>query len=176
VVFTPREDVAPGLRFAAVRGGRSVAGMVSARLVPFLCFFLGTLVVRAGETSLERYHRVEIAPTRTSIYLGSVSMTMPTFVRANGVYSADYSAKVFPFFFYNETGRLAVEISDAALRRLERGEPIEFEGHGISSDGKERRLAGRAVPTNTRTGKIKVRVFLSKRIQLIFNTTYRFVE
>lgn len=152
-----------------------LAGFVAIAVV-----FVGACVaVAAGEpsASLSRFAQVEIAPTKTSIYLGTVSMTMPTFVRqSGGVYTADYTAKVFPFFFYNETGRLSVNVSDDALHQLERGEPIEFEGRAVNADGDERRIAGRAVPLDARTGKIKVRVFISKRIQLIFNTSYRFVE
>ena len=43
----------------------------------------------------------------------------------------------------------------------------------MNDDGEERHIEGRAVPADANTGKIKVRVFVSKRIQLIFNTTYR---
>jgi hypothetical protein len=169
-----------GLRVARTGGGRSVAGMRLAGFVAIAVVFVGACVTAAaGEpaASLAHYARVEIAPTRTSIYLGTVSMTMPTFVRQHdGVYTADYTAKVFPFFFYNETGRLSVSVSDGALRQLERGEAIDFEGRAVNADGDERRITGRAVPLDARAGKIKVRVFLSKRIQLIFNTTYRFVD
>ncbi len=38
-----------------------------------------------------------------------------------------------------------------------------------------RSITGRAVPEDATQGKLKVRVFVSKNIQLIFNTTYRFV-
>jgi hypothetical protein len=129
-----------------------------------------------AETPLASYGRVAIAPTRTSIYLGSVAMTMPTFVRIDGGYEAPYVAKVFPFFFYNEAGRLRVEISDASLHRLEAGEAIEFGGRAFREDGAERRVEGKATPADAKSGKIKVRVFYSKRIELIFNTTYRFVD
>ena len=129
----------------------------------------------AGETApLVRYEHVEIAPAKTSIYIGSVTMTMPTFARTKGVYEATYTAKVFPFFFYNETGRLYVEVSDEQLRRLEHGEAIDFIGRGVRDDGVERRVEGRATPTDANGGKLKVRVFVSRRVELIFNTTYRF--
>jgi hypothetical protein len=130
--------------------------------------------VASAAVPITAYNRVEIAPTKTSIYIGSVAMTMPTFVREHGVFSSTYSAKVFPYFFYNEKGRLSIAISDATLRQLESGQPIEFEGEGVNSDGETRRIAGRAVPADAKSGKIKVRVFVSKKIQLIFNTTYRF--
>jgi hypothetical protein len=129
---------------------------------------------RAADVPLAGYARVEVAPTKTSIYLGSVSMTMPAFVRSAGAYESDYAAKVFPFFFYNETGRLRVEMSDAELRQLAAGEPVEFKGRAVRSDGAERRVEGKATPTDGVSGRLKVRVFYSKRIELIFNTTYRF--
>lgn len=139
---------------------------------------LGVLVLafaaRGAEPSLSRYDRVDVATTKTSVYIGSVTMTMPTFVRKNGVYEAAYAAKVFPFFFYNEKGKLFIGVSDDTLRKLERGETIEFTGRGVRDDGIERRVEGKATPADAAGGKIKVRVFVSKKIELIFNTTYRF--
>lgn len=143
-----------------------------------VCLFVAALPFSAGAgaTSLERYGRVDIAPTKTTIYIGTVSMRMPTFVRSDGIYSAPYAAKVFPYFFYNENGRLSIDVADAALRQLARGEPIEFTGRGVSSRGQLRHIEGRAVPVDASSGTIKVRVFVTKKIQLIFNTTYRFAE
>ena len=60
------------------------------------------------------------------------------------------------------------------LQRLAKGETVQFQGHGLSSDGEERHIEGKAMPVDALTGHIKVRVFVSKHIQLIFNTTYRF--
>jgi len=130
----------------------------------------------ADPVPISRYDRADIAPTKTSIYIGSVSMTMPTFVRRQGAFESTYTARVFPYFFYNESGRLSIRISDETLRRLEHGEVIQFEGEGVSSDGQTRHIEGRAIPADAANGKIKVRVFVSKRIQLIFNTTYRFPD
>ena len=122
---------------------------------------------------MKRYDHVEVAPTKTSIYVGSVSMTLTQFARRNGVYHSTYIAKVFPYFFWGEQGWIAIELSDDALRQLAQGEVVPFKGRGMNDDGEERRIEGRAVPTDANSGKIKVRVFVSKRIQLIFNTTYR---
>lgn len=103
-------------------------------------------------------------------------MTLPTLVREGGTYVAPYAAEVFPFFFYNEEGVLRVDVTDAQLEQLARGETIEFSGRGVRSDGVERRVAGKATPSDADTGRIKVRVLVSKRIELIFNTTYRFLK
>ena len=101
-------------------------------------------------------------------------MTMPTFQRSGITYSSTYVAKVFPYFFQSEKGELSIDLPDEELRRLERGEVIQFVGRGKNTDGEDRRIEGRAIPTDAQSGKIKVRVFVSKKIQLIFNTTYRF--
>ncbi len=130
-------------------------------------------VTSGAEPTPSRYDRVEVAPTKTSIYIGRVTMTMPAFVRAGGTYETTYTAKVFPYFFYNESGRLTIDISDEMLRALDRGEAIEFKGRGVSTTHDDRRVEGKVTPTGTAEGKIKVRVFVSKRIELIFNTTYR---
>lgn len=139
-----------------------------------LLWFALALATRGAESPLLAFQRVDIAPTKTSIYIGSVSMTMPTFHRSGITYSSTYVAKVFPYFFESEKGQLSIDLADEDLRRLERGEVVQFTGRGVNTDGEERRIEGRAIPTDARTGKIKVRVFVSKKIQLIFNTTYRF--
>ena len=47
---------------------------------------------------------------------------------------------------------------------------------GALVDGVAFIAGGIATPADARSGKIKVRVFVSKRIELIFNTSYRFGE
>jgi hypothetical protein len=122
------------------------------------------------------FDRVIVPPARTSIYLGTVTMTMPDFERKAGVFESSYQAKVFPFFFSNEQGRVFIEISDDLLDRLARGQSVDFKGRGVRDDGAERRLEGSATPVDATGGRLKVRVFVSKRIELIFNTTYRFAS
>lgn len=159
------------MSFLAANGSARVA---TALVWLFLCGFGGAALTAGEENPLDAYDRVTVAPTRTSIYIGRVSLEMPPFERANGHYASTYVAKVFPYFFYNESGRLSVDIPDAALRRLERGEVIEFQGRAVTTDGDERQITGRAIPDNASSGKIKVRVALPGGIQLIFNSTYTF--
>jgi len=128
----------------------------------------------AAERDLTPYHRADIAAAKTSIYVGSVTLTLPPFLRVAGGYEADYAAKVFPFFFSNEAGRLRIELADATLRQLEAGQAIEFTGTAIRSDGLQRRVHGKATPTDAQSGRIKVRVNVTRTTELIFNTTYRF--
>jgi hypothetical protein len=130
----------------------------------------------AEEAAFNRYANVEIETAKTSIYIGSVTLTMPRFTRKDGAFSSTYHARVFPYFFSSEKGKLSINVSDDELRRLERGETVQFTGRAVNLEGEERKIEGRAVPANALSGKIKVRVFVSKKIELIFNTTYRFLE
>ncbi len=140
-----------------------------------LALGLPTLLVRGGEAAVARFSRVDVAPTWTSIYVGTVSLTMPAFSRTPaGDFESTYVARVFPYFFYNEQGRISIRLSDETLRKLERGEAIEFSGRAVSQEGAERQVEGRATPSAATGGKIKVRVRLSSKVELIFNTTYRF--
>ena len=116
-----------------------------ARLIGF-AFAVFAIASRAADSSGNRYARVEIASTKTSIYIGTVSMTMPTFTRANGTFESTYVAKVFPFFFSSEKGRLGIDVSDEQVQKLARGEAIEFTGNAVNSNGEERRIEGKATP------------------------------
>lgn len=141
-----------------------------------LAFLLLVAFVRGAEPAAPRPDpaRVTVEPTWTSIYLGTVSLKVPDFTRHGATYESPYAAKVIPFFFYNEKGRLSVDLDDAALARLARGETVEFKGRAVSAGGEERRVEGKATPADAVTGKLKVRVAVSAKIELIFNTTYRF--
>jgi len=120
-----------------------------------------------------RYAVVTIQPSKTSIYIGSVTLNLHPLIRLDQEYSAVYTATVFPYFFYDETGRVTIKIPDEALLRVAKGEAVDFAGKGLSDEGEERRIEGRATPTGPDAGRIKVRIYVSKRIALIFNTTYR---
>ena len=128
----------------------------------------------AADESLARFDRVVVNPAKTSIYIGSVTMAFTPATRKAGVYESDYSAKVFPYFFLNETGKLFLDAPDETLRKLARGEAVDFSGRGISASGTARRFEGRVTPIDATSGKLKVRAFVSKRIDLVFNMTYRF--
>jgi hypothetical protein len=132
-------------------------------------FALIATVAQAGP-----YDSVKIEKVKTSIYVGSVTLTTGLMQRSNGEYSADYHAKVFPYFFENESGRLWIAFSDADLDNLAKGQTVQFKGRAENTDHETRRIEGRVVPSDAKQGKIKVRVFVSPKIELIFNTTYRF--
>jgi hypothetical protein len=130
------------------------------------------LPARAAEPLPPLFNTVEIRPTTSSLYIATVTMTMPPFVRRAAIFSSTYSARVFPYFFWSESGRIWIVVPEGKLLRVARGEAVDFSGHGVNSSGDERRIEGHATPTGPAGGVIRVRVFLSKRLYLTFDTTY----
>ncbi len=122
-----------------------------------------------------RHAEVTVEPAHTLAYVAEISLAMSPFVRHGNVYASDYAVKVFPFFLFNEHGRILIEISEEQLQKLDRGETVDFKGHAVNSSGKERRVEGRAVAdaAGSDRGRIKVRVWLTRRIELVFNTVYQ---
>lgn len=150
------------------------------RLVLALALLLPAAGAPGAETAFAppaatpAFATVKIPPLKTFIYLGSVHLILAPLHRQDGVYTAGYEARVFPYFFFDEAGRFSIAMPDADLQRLARGEPVDFSGEAQTTAGSVRRIAGRAAPDGAHGGRVKVRVFVTKNIQLIFNGTYRF--
>jgi hypothetical protein len=141
-------------------------------------WFLGALLLALPAAAVpgdaSRFDEVTVEKVRTSIYIGTVTLRTPPLSRENGSYHTTYRATVFPYFFHNEHGTLSIDLSDQQLEHLVAGHTVEFTGRAMNSDGEPREVTGRAQPDNANEGKLKVRVRVSPKIELIFNTTYRF--
>ena len=120
-----------------------------------------------------RFAWVDAAPVKTSIYLGTVALTATRFLREGDVYVAQYGAKVFPYFFMSEAGRLRIEVSDSDLRRLAGGTGIVFQGVAVRADGRVRAVDGKATPVDATSGRLKVRIHVNRHLTLVFDSTYR---
>ncbi len=142
-----------------------------------LCFFLmlgAVAALRADTTQLiGDWDSVTIAPVKTSIYVGSVKLITSEFHRDGDKFTATYEAKVRPWFFWSETGKITITLPFADLEKLARGERVEFTGEAFNHKNKPRHVTGRAESTDGATGKIKVRIGVDDT-ELIFNGTYRF--
>jgi len=142
-----------------------------------LCLFLllgavGALTAQPAPI-LTGWDRVRISPMKTSIYVGSVSLTTEVFGRNGSNLVSTYDAKVWPWFFWGETGKISITLSDANLASLARGERAEFTGTATNHKNKPRTVTGYAQPADAISGKIKVRIGVDDTV-LIFNGTYRF--
>ncbi len=120
------------------------------------------------------YTEATVDKVKTSIYVGSVTLEMPPFRLTDGGYESSYSARVFPYFFYNEKGSIKIDLPPDQLRRLAAGERVAFIGHAQNLEGEPRRVEGQATPEDAVSGTIKVRIWVSPKIELIFNSRYRF--
>lgn len=135
-----------------------------------LCLALAAAAAAPAAAALP--DRVAVPPLKTSIYVGSVTLATGEFRRDGETFAATYEAKVFPWFFWGETGAIEIRVPEADLARLVRGETIEFTGDARNQKGKPRRVTGRAQPTDAATGRIKVRIAVDD-VELIFNGPYR---
>lgn len=130
--------------------------------------------LRADTTqTIGDYDSVTVAPMKTSIYVGSVVLTTGLFRREGEQFTSIYDAKVWPWFFWGETGRITITLPLAELEKLARGERIEFTGEAFNQKNKPRKITGRADRLEGASGKIKVRIGVDD-IELIFNGNYRF--
>ncbi len=123
----------------------------------------------------EHYAEVTVDPAHTSAYVAEISLALAPLTRRGAAYTGDYAVKVFPFFFFNEHGAISIEFSDDQLQRLARGEKVGLKGLARNSAGAVRRIEGSAVPdaAGADHGKIKVHVWVGRKIDLAFNTAYR---
>jgi hypothetical protein len=142
------------------------------RLLLCLLFISGA-VAGVARADAGDWDVVAVPPIKTSIYVGSVTLTTSLFQRTGDQFDATYEARVWPWFFWNETGRITIRMPQAELERLARGERIEFAGDATNHKGKPRHVTGRADRTDAANGRIKVRIGVDDT-ELIFNGTYRF--
>ena len=140
-----------------------------------LCLLLGAASLTRAVAALTTWDRVEIAPMKTSIYIGSVRLSTQTFERSGSTLSSTYAARVFPWIPWNEHGKISITLSDTALANIAKGETAEFTGDATNHRNKPRKITGRVQPTSATTGKIKVRIS-ADGIELVFNSTYQFTE
>lgn len=144
---------------------------------PVLC----SLLLLAAVTSLRAdtsqhvgdWDSVTVAPVKTSIYVGSVTLTTGVFRRDGDKFETTYEAKVRPWFFWSETGRITIILPYASLAKLTQGERVEFTGEALNHKNKPRHITGYAERADAANGKIKVRIGVDDT-ELIFNSTYRF--
>lgn len=139
------------------------------RLVLLLAIAL--LAALPGHAAGTEWTRVSVPEMKTSIYVGSVTLTAGPFERSGDKWTTTYGAKVFPWFPWSEHGDITITVSDADLARLAKGETVEFAGDAMNHKKKPRKVTGRAQAANNHSGKIKVRIHVDD-VELIFNGTY----
>ena len=92
------------------------------------------------------------------IAAGKATLTIGALRRADGVYSGDYRIKVFPYFFKNEKGRLAIVVSDESLAEINQGKVVAITGTATTSGkgGQSRHIEATATPADINHGTLKL--------------------
>ena len=118
---------------------------------------------------------LRIDSSSMSIAGGIARLTIGPLQRVNGVYIGDYELKVFPYFFKNDKGRLAILVSDESLAKVNRGKVAAITGTATtSSKGAEvRPIAATATPVDTNHGQLKLWFSVGDR-KMIFEPAYHF--
>ena len=106
---------------------------------------------------------------------GKATLTIGVLQRTNGIYAGDYKIKVFPYFFKNEKGRLAIAVSDQSLAEISRGKAAAITGTATTSgkSGRSRHIEATATPADLDHGKLKL-WFTAGTRKMIFETAYHF--
>ena len=145
------------------------------RLLLCLLLLMGTVAALRASPSppAGAWDAVSVAPVKTSIYVGSVTLTTGVFQRDGDAFSTTYEAKVWPWFFWSETGRITIRLPYADLEKLARGERVSFTGEATNHKNKPRHVTGHADRGDDASGRIKVRIGVDDT-EIIFNGTYRF--
>jgi hypothetical protein len=108
---------------------------------------------------------------------GKATLTISALKRMHGVYWGAYKVSVFPYFFKNERGWLAIMVSDKSLADIDRGKITTVIGTATRSGrgGICRHVDATATPTDINHGTIKL-WFASGNKTMIFEPRYHFSE
>ena len=130
-----------------------------------------------AEDALPREMRIDAATT--SVPLGKARLNVDALTRGGqgDAWRGNYTVDVSPLSFAGEQGKLTINLSGDALRKLTGGQPVDFTGQADSSNGNHSNVQGTATPTagGKDTGAIRVRIE-SKKGKLVFKTTYHLVK
>jgi hypothetical protein len=134
-------------------------------------------VVPASTNSTPTTRILMIDPSSMTIAAGKATLIIGVLQRAEGVYSGDYKVKVFPYFYENEKGKLAIVVSDDSLTKLNKGKVVTIAGTATTSgkDGRSRHIDATATPANVNRGSLKL-WFMAGNRKMLFEPAYHFTE
>jgi len=132
----------------------------------------------AGSTNSAAANRIlMIDPSSMPVAAGNATLTIGPLLRAEGVYSGDYRIEVFPYFFKNEKGRLAIIVSDESLAGIAQGKAAAIIGTATTSGkgGESRPIEATATPLDNNRGTLKLWFTAGER-KMVFEPAYYFAE
>ena len=144
-------------------------------------FFLWLLAVLiSGEASAGASGENQpllIEPSSAPVPAGKVTLSVGVLGRTNGTYAGDYQVRVFPYFYKNEKGLLAMVVSDLTLAAIRAGKVTAISGTATASGkhGRCRRINALVTPNGRDQGRLKVTFAVGGRT-LVFAPAYRIVK
>jgi hypothetical protein len=137
---------------------------------------LGDSQAAPGSTNSASTNRILIVdPSSMPVAGGTVTLTIGTLQRTDGVYYGYYKTKVFPYFLNNEKGRLAIIVSDESMARINEGKVVAVIGTATTSGkgGISRRIDATATPVDINHGALKLWFAMGDR-KMVFKPAYHF--
>jgi hypothetical protein len=131
--------------------------------------------VPASTNSAPTNRILMIDPSSMPVAAGKATLIIGTLQRADGVYSGDYKIKVFPYFYKNEKGKLAIVVSDESLAKMNQGKVAAIIGTATTSGkgGGSRHIDATATPADINRGTLKL-WFMAGNRKMIFEPAYHF--
>ena len=149
---------------------------ISVLLLP-LAVGWGTAHAAPASTNAAAGNRIlMIDSSSMPVDAGTATLTIGPLQRTNGIYTGDYKLKVFPWFFKNQTGTLAIVVSDESLAEAGQGKVVTITGTAttIGKGGKSRAIAAIATPVNMDHGTLKLWFTTAANRKMIFEPAYHF--
>jgi hypothetical protein len=118
-----------------------------------------------------------IDPSSMPVGGGKATLIIGPLRHADGIYSGDYKIKVFPYFFENENGRLAIVVPDESLARIKQGKVTAITGTATTSGkgGLTRHIDATVTPIDIHSGKLRL-WFMAGNRKMIFEPAYHVAE
>jgi hypothetical protein len=118
-----------------------------------------------------------IEPSSMSVLAGKATLTIGPLERTNGVYIGDYEYAVFPWFQFNEQGKLAILVSDESLAQANQGKVVTITGTATASGkgGARRPIVIIATPVDKDHGILNLSFMAGSR-KMIFTPAYHFTD
>lgn len=145
-------------------------------LLALLAAGLGSSHAAPSSTNSASIKRVLVVDSSSMpVAGGRVVLTIGALQRVDGVYSGNYKIKVFPYFYKNEKGRLAIVVSDESLALINTGKVAAIIGTATTSGlgGISRHIDATATPVDINHGRLKVWFVVGDR-NMLFEPAYHF--
>jgi hypothetical protein len=107
---------------------------------------------------------------------GKATLLIGALQRTNDVYTGDYKIKVFPWFFKNKSGTLAIVVSDVSLAEINRGKVVAITGTATINghDDQTRHVEVTATPSDINCGTLKLWFTTAGNRKMVFEPAYHF--